>query len=407
MWYRYYAGFSANFVDDLSSVLGIGDGTRVVDPWMGSGTTLAAAAERRAAVAGLDLNPAMAVIAKGRLISVDTEDSIEPLLVQISKYFEPAADVDPADMLSCWFDQESVAALRGLTSQIDQILINPTLGHADKASGMSSIAAFFYVSAFRAVTQLLSHYGSRNPTWIKKSKLREGEIHVDVSDLRARFEASGRHLAAFIRYRKQIPPEARDQCRVEVGDSRAQPFRDNSFDAVITSPPYLTRLDYVVGHLPELAVLGFSTTEIGALRERMIGTPKIARSPTSIDVIAPVAKELISSIEHHDSYAAAGYYAKNVRQYFSGMAESLNEILRVTRGGGIAALVVQDSYFKDIHLDLATALTDQAVRNGWRAVGRKDFVSPRSIAHLNTRAHEKARSTKPVESLILLSAEER
>lgn len=407
MWYRYYAGFSPDFVKDVGTALGVAEGTRVLDPWMGSGTTLTAAAARHAIVAGLDLNPAMAVIAKGRLVAVDTENSVEPLLLHISRHYKQAADVQTADILSCWFDLKSVAVLRGLIARIDEVLVSATAGPVAKASEMSSIAAFCYVAAFRAVSMSLKGYGSRNPTWIKKSKPGEGVISLSRADLRDQFEQAGRHLAAYLRYRKQIPVQVRDDCRVEVGDSRSQPFADNSFDAVITSPPYLTRLDYVVGHLPELAVLGLSNEDISHLRERMIGTPKITTEFSPPVKLSPTSQCVVKAIEDHDSYASASYYAKNVRQYFVGMAASLNELHRVTRPGGLAALVVQDSHFKDVHIDLAAALTDQAAHIGWKPLGRKDFTSVRSIAQLNTRAHEKARTTKPIESLILLSAEGR
>lgn len=403
MWYRYYAGFSSDFVGDVLDDLNVGAGARLLDPWMGSGTTLAVGAGRDALVAGLDLNPAMAVIAKGRLVAVDTEASVQPLAAQISGHWKAAKSLEDDDYLTCWFDADSSALIRGMISRIDDLLVSPDLHAGSKATNMSSIAAFYYVAMFRTVTLMLRGYSSRNPTWVKKNKPGAGTIQLTPDQLTEKFLQSVSHLAAFIKYRKQIPVSARDGCKVSVGDSRKQPFEDETFDAVLTSPPYLTRLDYVVGHLPELAVLGLSAKSVDALRSSMIGTPTITDRRSSVQLSAPVAC-LVEEVAQHDSYAARSYYAKNMRQYFEGMADSLSELDRVMKSGAYAAFVVQDSHFKNLHLDLAAAIANQALDMGWTQVARRDFVNVRSMASLNTRAHDKARTTKPIETVLLLKS---
>lgn len=403
MWYRYYAGFSSEFVSDVVRELKLGPATRVVDPWMGSGTTLAVAAANGALVAGVDLNPAMAVIAKGRLIAVDTEASVLPIAEQIARHWAEESSVTTDDHLTAWFDAASAARIRGLTRRIDEVLVDPASSVGSKAASLSSIAAFYYVATFRTVVAMLRSYSSRNPTWVKKSRPGDGVIHVTATALTEQFLESVRQLAAFIRYRKAIPAEVRDKCEVVVGDSRRQPFDDDTFDAAISSPPYLTRLDYVVGHLPELAVLGLTASQVESLRSAMIGTPTIGSHDFGADV-GPVAKGIVDRVAKHGSYAASSYYSKNVSQYFQGMADSIAELTRILKSGGHAVIVVQDSRFKDLHLDLAGAVADQAALFGWSQVARKDFINLRSMSSINTRAHNTTRATKPVESVLLLQA---
>jgi DNA modification methylase len=403
MWYRYYAGYSTEFVTDMMRALDIKQGHSVLDPWMGSGTTLAVVGSHNAMVAGLDLNPAMAVIAKGRLIAVDTEESVEPLMTQVSQHWRPVAPAS-TDLLTSWFTTEAAANVRGLVARIDDVLVKQEADVLTKASRMSSIAAFYYVAAFRTVTRRLGTFASRNPTWVKRNHPGDGTVEFKTDDLTREFEESVRHLATFIRYRKPIPVKVRDHCEVRVGDSRMQPFADDQFDAVIASPPYLTRLDYVVGHLPELATLGLEQAHVDDLRRSMIGTPKITAGEAKVP-LGTKAKALIEQVEVHDSYAAKSYYAKNFKQYFEGMADSLGEIGRVTKPSRHVALVVQDSHFKEVRIDLADILADQATGLGWSYIGRKDFVNIRSMAQLNTRAHETARTTKPTETVLLMKTD--
>src|SRR5438128_2141314 len=66
--YRYYAGFSPDFVRDVIVGLSLGPTDLLVDPWNGSGTTTTIAEELGIPSWGGDVNPAMIVIAKARLL---------------------------------------------------------------------------------------------------------------------------------------------------------------------------------------------------------------------------------------------------------------------------------------------------------------------------------------------------
>src|SRR5690606_7221892 len=59
---------------------------------------------------------------------------------------------------------------------------------------------------------------------------------------------------------------------VDLADSRSLPIERCNVDAVITSPPYCTRIDYAVATRMELAVLGIDESRTENLRRLMIGT---------------------------------------------------------------------------------------------------------------------------------------
>ncbi|MFB3978786.1 hypothetical protein [Microbacterium proteolyticum] len=400
-WYRYYAGFDPGFVADICDALGIEEGGSVLDPWMGSGTTLGVAATRGVEVAGIDLNPAMVVVAKGRLLAADTLSSLEPLGAEILSTAGPA-EYPGIDPLRHWLDAESTLWTRGLAQQIRRVLTTGDAWPCD-VDDLSSLASFYFVALFEAVTHALRSYGSRNPTWIKRATAYKGAVELSRSQLHSAFTASVKRLAVYLRSARNITPETHDAAVLSTGDSRMMPFDESTFEAIVTSPPYLTRLDYVVGHAPELALLGFDGSDIRTLRDRMIGTPTRKDDDVAGESLGAIAEGLLERVRDHDSYAARSYYEPNFRQYFAGMAKSFDEIERVGKPGASVLLVVQDSRFKDIHIDLAAALTSMGEQRGWTPGSRKDFVNVRSMAQLNKNAHPLARSTKPIESAISFS----
>lgn len=402
-WYRYYAGFAPEFVSDICDVFGVEEGSRALDPWMGSGTTLSVAATRGATVAGVDLNPAMLAVAKGRLLALDTLSSLDPLGADISRTWDAERTELPKEPLRHWFDDETAQLLRGLASRIHRVLADDENALPYRVEKLSSLACFYLVALFDTVTTAVRSYGSRNPTWIKRSEDYDGTVALSCAQIRESFGASVKRLSAYLRNSRSISTEVHDRAVISRADSRSLPFEGASFDAVISSPPYLTRLDYVMGHAPELAILGYDGTDIRDLRDSMIGTPTRKDDAESGVALGAVTDALLSSVRDHGSYAARSYYEPNFRQYFVGMAASFTEIQRVSKSGAHVVLVVQDSRFKDIHIDLAGALTDMGEAMGWEAGPRKDFVNVRSMAQLNKNAHHVARTTKPTESVISFS----
>lgn len=88
-WYGYYAGYSASFASDAIDVLVSDDSPkRILDPWNGSGTTTLAATLMGHRPIGMDRNPALVVIAKGRHLPVSVRQSIVPLANDITTVAE-------------------------------------------------------------------------------------------------------------------------------------------------------------------------------------------------------------------------------------------------------------------------------------------------------------------------------
>jgi hypothetical protein len=63
-------------------------------------------------------------------------------------------------------------------------------------------------------------------------------------------------------------------------------------------------------------------------------------------------------------------------------------------------LVVQDSYYKDLHNDLPTVFIEMAAQQKLELVGRRDFPLSRTMAGLNPRIKNYRQSRSALESVL-------
>lgn len=410
-FYHYYAGYSKEFVEDVLSGLNEADKALVLDPWNGSGTTTTTAAAMGIESLGFDINPVAVALGRARLVRSDIAKSVEPIASEVCRISE-GLEVEAGttnDLLSTWFGQSTTATLRQMERAVNRLLVEEPPYESDSVYDpslpMSGLAAAFYVLLFRTVRTLVDRYVPSNPAWIKSPAGRK--LGIPRSRLYEVFRDQAAQYAESLASPLQLTlTESIDVGKAAIGiaDSYDLPISDKSVSTVVSSPPYCTRIDYVMATLPELAVLGLQQKDIRALRDKMIGTPTVTGLDQSnyASSIGQSAAIFLDKVKSHSSRASSTYYKKYYEQYFNGMAASLMEIQRVLRPGGQAILVVQDSFYKDVHLDLAEIIENMSLNLGWRDSQRMDFDVPRTMASIN-KASRRYRSTfRTVESALIL-----
>lgn len=394
-WFRYYAGFSEGFVEDTIAELALRDGDTLLDPWLGAGTTAQVATAKGYRIRGCDLNPAMLLVAKARTLATSAGQHIPTLTEAIFRRFERSIRRDkkslpPAsDPLEQWLQPAAARAFRLLeqsaaatVSEREPSLITPIWNRADRAA---AILAFFYVGLFRALRGFISEFQSSNPTWVKVSD-GKGRIHLSPARIVNSFcEEIGRLLRALRSEAHAMPVVSRTACVLKRCSSLELPLSPRSIDAVISSPPYCTRIDYVRATLPELAIIGYPHGDaIRKLRERMIGTPTINKVlHYDSEAWGSTCSRLLSLVQDHPSKASSTYYIKYYRQYFASIYASLGQIDRALKASGRCVLVVQDSYYKDVRIDLPLIFIEMANELGWDLHKRVDFHVKRTLAGIN------------------------
>ncbi|HKP90724.1 MAG TPA: hypothetical protein VJT75_12225 [Thermoleophilaceae bacterium] len=401
--YRYYAGYADAFVADVVARLPQPTGL-VLDPWNGSGTTTSVAAAHGLEARGFDINPAAVVISKARLLQSDVAPSLLPLTRKLLTAVDADAALSQGDLLLRWMTPRAAAAVRRLAATINRSLIElddePEASRL--ASEMSSLAALFYLALFRVVRRALGRFAGTNPTWLRQKVAQDEKVDIDLRTLRPWLLAAMGELAEAVKERG-LPELGGGRIEIAVADSSQLPIQDGAAQAVITSPPYCTRIDYAVATLPELAALGMTASDFRALRDRLIGTPTRDGTFASSDLRwGKTATSFLREVADHRSHASTGYYLSFFSQYFAGMWRSLSEVGRVVASDRPIVLVVQDSYYKEVRADIPCVMCEMADRLGWRLSARRDF-QVRTKANINAGTRKYRQPSLATESVLAFS----
>ena len=413
-WFPYYAGFSAGFVEDTIDQLDLKSGAVLLDPWLGAGTTSEVATAKGSQIRGYDLNPAMLLVARARLLATETADDVATLVKRTCDTYErrvlrPETPTKSGfdDPLEQWLQPASARAFRIVERCVAAAVSNNSPSSArpiwKNIGKMAPIEAFLYVGLFRTLRHFISRFQSSNPTWVKVS---EGNPRIQLSRQRIynRFLNEITLMQDALSSETRVMPSVgKRRCTITQASSMKLPLASNSVDVVLSSPPYCTRIDYVRATLPELAVICFPNGEsIRRMREQMIGTPTISKESHDHDrAWGPTCNRFLSKVETHSSKASSTYYIKYYRQYFAKAFASLREIDRVLNDSGQCVLVVQDSYYKEVPNDLPTIYGEMAREIGWNLKHKIDFPVTRTLAGINPRVKQYRNDFQAVESALI------
>jgi len=189
--------------------------------------------------------------------------------------------------------------------------------------------------------------------------------------------------------------------QVHQGNAERLSLPDDSVDVVITSPPYCTRIDYAVATSIELAVLRASPEDFSQIRRSLMGTSTVPATAIEVDSKwGTICENFLNGIYEHPSKASKTYYFKNHLQYFDSLSKSIGQLARVVKSDGKCILVVQDSYYKDIHNDVPGIAAQMASRSGFDLAVRRDFVSGKSMAGINGKARQYLKKRTTTESVL-------
>ena len=389
-WYPYYAGFTQRFVQAVLDEH-LDKATFVVDPWSGSGTTSVACLKRGVASKGVDINPALTVIARARLTPMACKRSIADALEKVLCVAATGdTEPSPADLLEKWLTPKSARFVRHLRDAIHTVLRHDlqTQGAEDLcADSLAPMVSFFYCALFGVVRDAVRRYRATNPMWLKYP--RNPRYRAKPSA-----EVLHQEMARQVGYLTQrlCLSVNQDATSFTTGNATRLPFGDELFDGAVTSPPYATRVDYVKGTLPELAVLGADEEYLNRLRSLSTGSPTVHGSKriSKHDLTSVSAKKLLDEIGSHRSKGSHSYYLPWMGNYLGGLQNGLKELHRTVKAKCPICIVVQDSYYKEIPISMQRIVIEAMSVEGRCLQHQYDYSAPnprRQPAGENTRSN--------------------
>jgi hypothetical protein len=403
-FFPYYAGYPETFARTLLESAHLPKDAAVLDPWNGSGTTTFSASNLGLASWGFDLNPIMIIVARARLLPPSEADSIEPLTREMMKGLRTDTRILAADdPLLGWFNRPAAAILRAIERRICDHLIGERTLTSDgvKLENISGLAASFYVALFSVCRELTARFRSSNPTWLCMPKQGERRVTADREKILSALRASLKSMAIALSQRSASQFEY-GAVELKIADTTKAIVPASSIDFVLTSPPYCTRIDYSAATRIELALLyPLLSLKMEELGRRMIGSTRVPDHDIGVqESWGATCGRFLAQLRAHPSKASAGYYYKTHLDYFEKMASSMINVSMALKPKGAAILVVQDSFYKDIHNDLPCITVEIAASAGLRLRRRADFRLKRSMAGINPHSRMYNRPSGALEAVL-------
>ena len=375
-WMKYKEGFSAELVRGL---LGQTDAKRVLDPFSGMGTTALTASSMGMESVGMDVMPvgneaARAIIAVARDVDVAALRRASDRLIE---YVSDGADARPFAHLRITqkaFPQSTEDEIGRARSFIAGVSDPPIRAVLDFAC----MSVLEEVSYTRKDGQFLR--------WDRRSgrdvadKLRKPHIPTLKSALSARLAmiVSDSHAL-----REAYGGGPRPSIRTGSSLAGLREMREDSFDAVVTSPPYANRYDYTRTYALELAYRGYDEDSLRALRQDLL-TATVENRPKGDKIAAAYGRsgrpsraarmaagcgrlqEVLAYLRGEAKSLNNPNIGRLVENYFGEMALIIVELGRLTRPGGSVFMVNDNVRYHGMDVPVDLILSEFAEQVGFR-----------------------------------------
>jgi tRNA G10 N-methylase Trm11 len=340
----------------------------VLDPMMGSGTVLVAAAKAGHRCVGFDLDPLavmMSRVATSQLDGARFTSLLDLLLkqarrVDLRRAKLPWVDNETADFISYWFAPDQRRALTRLA-----LVLNRTPALSDGSPEANAIRL--------AVSKLIVTKDTGASLARDISHSRPHKV-CDDNDFDV-FEGL-KICAARLQHRLAIGATTH-RPSIRMGDARKLPrVRDRSIDLLLTSPPYLNAIDYMRGHRMSLVWLGYNLATLRQIRSTSIGAERAADVGTRFGEVSRVSGAL-GQIERLPLR-----YQNMILRYCTDLISIAKQTSRVMKPSGKAVFVIGNSCLKDVFISNSRGLEIAARVAGMKLIDEVERELPERNRYL-------------------------
>lgn len=379
-WYKYKEAFSASLVEYLFEQYRITSG-RILDPFAGSGTALFVASELGMNADGIELLPiGQEIIRTRKLLEGEFKSQDFADLVKWGK--------------SRVWDSENGGSLRELritrgayTDDTKQEIEKYLTAIEHESPRVRSVLLFVLLCVLESVSftrkdgQYLRWDFRSGRQWGKvrfdKGKILDFDkaIHVKINEILTdlRGESLQRDLFRHSTLRGEINLLSGSCLEI------LPTLKPQTYDAVITSPPYANRYDYTRTYALELALLGASEQSLAKLRQEMLSCTVENRAKDLLEMnpkweaaieIANEQQPLQTILKYLDDLKTAhrlnnSGIPRMVRGYFYELACVIRECARILKPGGIMLMVNDNVRYAGASISVDMILSDFAEQLGF------------------------------------------
>lgn len=339
------------FIENLTA-----PGEIVLDPMMGSGTTLLEAAILNRRAVGIDIDPLALRISHTKL---------NPNQVDILKEAGERASVNAQSQL-----QENPA---GLLEKLHSRL---------KAENLEFINYWFLPATQLELLALLEEIESIQNDTVRSFLLlnfsaiiitKSGGVSLalDLAHTRPHRNLSKTIKPAILEFRKRLKKNLQNIADHDFksvnfltaeGNIENLPLSENSVDLIVTSPPYASNaIDYMRAHKFSLVWMGYPMSALSELRQKYIGGD--ALKGIHLLPLPDFSQAVIAQLAAVDNKKA-----QVLHRYYSEMTLALGEMYRVLKPGKAAVVVVGNSIMRGISTETDRCLGEIGKQAGFDLV---------------------------------------
>lgn len=347
-----YHRYPAKFIPQLAARLiqrYSREGELVVDPFMGSGTTLVEAKLLRRPSIGADINPVAHLIAQAKTQAIEPErlaHALSILAEQIATSDQPNLFTALPTLQSktrheCWGERLLYWFSEATLRQLAQI-------HRAIDSLDSCAERIFAYCALSHTLKSVSYWHDRSVKPMRKLDKRIPDARVVFLRHLKRMARGNREFWNLQVQRNALTVPTTPLCT----DARRIPVEDGSASLIVTSPPYVTSYEYADLH--QLSVLWFGwAVDLREFRERFVGRSNGVHELRD-ELHSRLATQIVEQIAE-----SSPRKAREVALYFEEMYECFREMRRMLRRGGHACIVIGNTRLCDVEVQNAQVFAEQ------------------------------------------------
>lgn len=364
-WFRYSAGFSAEWAE---AVIRDRKPRSVLDPFVGSGTTVLAAQAAGTLAVGYESHPFMARVAGAKVGWKQPEDQVSAAAASVLKVAEKYHPLprDVPDLLGRCYTKDALQALYALREGFESLEGSAT--NAVRELMWLALTSILRTTSFAGTAQwqyvLPTHPKAKPSEPFAAFRLKVAHIVEDI----ARLRSAGVDDAGAI-----VPQDAR---------LRSTYVKRGSIDLVVTSPPYPNNYDYADATRLEMTfwdeIRGWGDLRT-AVRPFLIRSCSQHAGSEVSDLTSILATPILEPIENElrdvcerlaevrKSKGGKKQYHLMVAAYFLDLAKVFDSLRDACAPGAEMCFVIGDSAPYGVYVPVEKWLGECALNSGFHS----------------------------------------